>query len=166
VDHSAYRWRMRLGEVERVYIESDRYDGPWAGVADVGGVAHYFRALPEGLDLDERVFQVWAISSDALALEQEHWAIFVRWNDRFEAGDATVGKHPGFGGVDRRYDELERLLKPLRRPPDDALLFRVETVWLEPEVPRYHLDGVDYGVRWKPAESPVGGSCDGGAAWG
>jgi hypothetical protein len=141
---------MHLGEVEKVHVESDRYDGPWAGVANVGGVPHYFRAL-DGIDLDERVFQVWAISSEALALEREHWAIFVRWNDRFEAGDATVGKHPGFGGVDRRYDELERLLEPLRQPPADALLLMVETVWTEPEVPRCHLDGVDYGVRWSLA---------------
>jgi hypothetical protein len=141
---------MRLGEVERVYVESDRYDGPLAGVADVGGVAHYFRALPEGLDLDNRVFQVWPISSKILVLEQEQWAIYIRWNDRYEAGEEPVATHPGHGGTDSRYDELERLLEPLRQPPGDPLLLRMETVWLDPEPPRYHLDGVDYGIRWSP----------------
>ncbi|MEV6410365.1 hypothetical protein [Kribbella sp. NPDC051718] len=141
---------MHLGEVERVYIESDRYDGPWAGVADVGGVAHYFQAL-EGLDMDRRVFQVWPIVGETLALEQEQWAIYVRWNDRHEAGEEPLATHPGHGGVDSRYDELEQLLEPLRQPPDDTLLLRAETVWLEPKPPRYYLDGVDYGIRWRAA---------------
>ena len=80
---------MELGEVERVYVESDQYDGPLAGIADVGGVPHYFSAVPESLDPTERVFQVWPITAEALALEQEQWATFVRWNDRYEAGPAT-----------------------------------------------------------------------------
>jgi hypothetical protein len=135
---------------EPVHVENDWYDGPWCGLADVGGVAHYFHRVDyvagDG-DLDE--YFVWPATTAALAWEREQWAIFVEWNTRYEAGTATVDSHPGHRGVSARYDELNGLLTPHRTVPDDARRLVAEWRWLHGPS-RYHVNGVDYRVRWRP----------------
>lgn len=63
---------------------------------------------------------MWSASEAAVVLEREQWAIFARWNQRSEAGEAGPESHPGLGGVDARYDELTRLLAPHRQPAEGA----------------------------------------------
>lgn len=128
---------------EPVFVELDRYDGPLFGLAEVDGVAHYFRAADDG-------FFVWPADGPLLALERERWAVFAAWNARYEAGTAEPDSHPGAGGVDARYDELTALLAPHRHLPAHAR--RLAAEWRSLAGPRYRADGVDYRVRWRPAD--------------
>ncbi|MEU1289795.1 hypothetical protein [Kitasatospora sp. NPDC005856] len=142
-----------LGNVgyERVYVELDWYDGPRAGLADVDGVAHYFRAVHDHArpDAPDDEYVVWPVSESVLALEREQWAIFADWDTRRTAGCADSASHPGNGGIDARYDELEVRLAPLRHPPAHAR--RVTAQWRSIPGPRYHAEGVDCLVKWRSA---------------
>ena len=133
---------------ERVLVELEWYDGPRAGLAHVDGEPHYF----QGYDYDHAdeadAYRVWPASDEVVAWEREQWAIFARWNERREAATVESQTHPGKGGVDARYDELEILLAPFRQAPDDAR-------WLVGELrfdagARYRVDGLDYWFRWRP----------------
>ncbi|MCX2181021.1 hypothetical protein KV205_10815 [Streptomyces sp. SKN60] len=132
---------------ERVYAESDWYDGPRAGLADIGGRPHYFRSdeYDHADEADE--YRVWPASEAVVGLEREQWAIFARWNERSEAGEVGPESHPGHGGIDARYDELEQLLAPHRQAPDDARRLVGELRFVEGA--RYRVDGLDYWIRWR-----------------
>jgi hypothetical protein len=65
-------------------------------------------------------YRVWPASDVAVDGEREQWAIFARWNERYEAGTAGPETHPGHGGIDARYDELPLLLAPFRQVPCNA----------------------------------------------
>jgi hypothetical protein len=139
---------MDTGEFERVYVELERYSGPLSGVADVGSLPHYFHASDPGRVDDQ--FYVWPIAPEVFALERECWAIFVRWNERYENGEVGPEAHPGVGGIDGRYDELEARLKPCREVPADARVLVGRTEFLiDDELPRYRVDGCDYAIRWQ-----------------
>jgi len=136
---------------EPVHVELDWYDGPRAGLADINGAPHYFRAVHDHAhagEPDDEYF-VWPASETALTSEREQWAIFVEWNKHYEAGTATPESHPGHGGIDSRYDELTMLLAPHRATPQDARRLRAEWRW--PASPaRYQTGGLDYRARWRP----------------
>lgn len=136
---------------ESVHVELDWYDGPQAGLANVDGAAHYFRtvhhAVGDGEPDDE--YYVWPASDVALTWEREQWAIFVDWNTRYEAGTTTPETHPGNGAVNTRYDDLTTRLAPHRTIPDGARRLAADWQWLDGPT-RYHIDGVDYRVRWRP----------------
>lgn len=141
--------RLIADGFERVYVELEWYDGPRAGLADVDGKSHYF----QGYDYDHAdeadEYCVWPANDVAVEREREQWAIFVRWNERYEAGTAGLETHPGHGGIDARYDELDLLLAPFRQVPDDAR-------WLAGELrfdagARYRAEGPGYWFRWRPS---------------
>ncbi|RMI32482.1 hypothetical protein EBO15_41980 [Actinomadura harenae] len=96
--------------------------------------------------VDEATYHVWPATDQAAALEREQWALYVEWNQRYEAAVAEPGDHPGQGGVDARYDELESLLTPHRQAPADAR--HLLTEWRFGPGPRYQLEGIDTWVRW------------------
>lgn len=125
---------------DQVYIENDWYDGPRSGLADVGGVPHYFQAVDayQHPDQPDNEYFVWPASDTALAMEWEQWAIFVEWNTRHEAGVTTVDDHPGHGAVNARYDELATMLAPHRALPHGAT--------------RSQIDGSGYLVKWRSAQ--------------
>ncbi|MFG1793856.1 hypothetical protein [Nocardia sp. NPDC049149] len=132
---------------ERVHIESEIYDGPRAGLADIGGQPHYFDTTPDctwGGDVDE--YLVWRASEQAVAWEFERWAIYVTYAQRLEAGEVGSGSHPGYGGIDARYDELTRLLAPHRERPDTARKLVAELRFDQRE--GYRIDGTDLWFRW------------------
>jgi hypothetical protein len=140
---------MATGEFEQVYVELERYSGPLSGIADVGGVPHYFHAVDPARAEDQ--YYVWPIAPEVLGLERECWAIFVRWNEQYEQGEVGPESHPGVGGIDSRYDELEARLKPCREVPADARLLVGQTEFLiDDELPRYGVEGCDYAIRWQP----------------
>ncbi|MER7674220.1 hypothetical protein ABTY61_37970 [Kitasatospora sp. NPDC096128] len=91
---------------------------------------------------------MWPVNEAVLAPEREQWAIFARWNQRYEAGGAALDTHPGHGGVDARYDELTARLAPHREAPADARRLGAELRLTDD--PRYRIDGVDYLLRWSP----------------
>ena len=138
------------GIPERVYVENDWYDGPRAGIADIDGHPHRFKANFDDSD-DEHIgtFSVWPVAEDEMSREIEQWQIFVEWNDRYELGQTTVEDHPGNGGINARWDEIETLLRPRRSliPPDA----RRATVQVEhiPGPRRYGSSGPAYLLRWK-----------------
>jgi hypothetical protein len=134
---------------ERVYAELEWYDGPRAGLADVEGKPHYFQSddYDHADGADE--YRVWPASQAVVELEREQWAIFARWNERYEAGTVGSETHPGLGGIDARYDELSLLLAPHRQAPDDARPL-VGEVRFDAGA-RYRAEGLDYWFRWRPS---------------
>jgi hypothetical protein len=150
---------MTTGETERpdgfeaVHVELDRYNGPLTGVADVGGRPHYFQARGTGSGAPAGEFFVWPVDPAAFALEQESWGIFVRWNAGYEGGETGVESHPGVGGIDARYDELQSLLKPGREVPPDAWVLCGDIEYLIGDgVERYRVEGCDYAIRWRSSD--------------
>jgi len=139
----------QFGPPETVHVELEWYDGPRAGVADIHGVAHRFKSLfDESDDEYQSKFMVWPISDAEFVLEVEQWQIFVRWNSLYEAGKASWESHPGHGSKDRRWDELECILRPLRvQIPPQAVRALAQLVPLPREV-RYDTCGPDYELRW------------------
>ncbi|WP_020519094.1 hypothetical protein [Catelliglobosispora koreensis] len=134
---------------EPVLVENDWYDGPRSGLAYVWGKVCYFQCVRgysrPGDAVDE--FHVWPASEEAVAWEQEQWAIFTDWNDEFEAGTTTVQTHPARGGINGRYDQLQRLLAPHRVPPPNARRAFAELRFMEVDK-RFHRDGPDYECQW------------------
>lgn len=140
---------MQTSNPEHVYIENEWYDGPVAGVADIGGQPHRFMLMPtESSAMGDVIYRVWPIDAAELVLEQEQWALFVQWHERYEAGLADTSSHPGHGGVDARWDELQTALADKRQhiPPHA----RQATATLErlDDTPRYSLSGPDYLLCW------------------
>ncbi|WP_433336705.1 hypothetical protein [Spirillospora sp. CA-294931] len=123
---------------ERIHAELDRYDGPWKGLADVNGVPHYFNRMgPDALD---DPYAVWPASREAVDMEREQWAIFIRELDG-EKTEADASRHK----------ELESLLEPHRETPADARRLMAE--WrFDDRDERYDYDGIDQWVRWRPVE--------------
>ncbi|GGO54046.1 hypothetical protein [Streptomyces lasiicapitis] len=144
---------------ERVYAESEWYDGPWAGLADIDGKPHYFEmhVYDHSHEVDE--YQVWPASEAVAELEREQWAIYARWYERREAGEVGQESHPGHGGVDARYDELELLLAPHRLAPDGARRLVCELRFVAGVDVRYRVEGPDYWLRWRPRPPLIMGCC-------
>ncbi|MZD16846.1 hypothetical protein [Streptomyces bottropensis] len=133
---------------ERVHVELAWYDGPREGIADVGGVPHYFLNHDFAPSDAGDEYRVWPADEAVLALEREQWAIFAKWYARNEAGTDALGTQPGQGGVNPRYDELDLLLAPHREAPDDARRFIGELRF--DARARYRAEGVAYWFRWAP----------------
>ncbi|MET8786187.1 hypothetical protein [Streptomyces sp. NPDC004589] len=138
---------------EQVYVENDWYDGPRSGLASIGGLPHYFESVDgyANPEVDTEEFLAWPADRLTLDMEREQWNIFCSWNARYEAGEVAADSHPGGGGVDARYDELQVLLDPRRKAPADARHLVPE--WRSYERPggRYLPEGPDYLARWRPA---------------
>ncbi|WJV44129.1 hypothetical protein [Streptomyces flavofungini] len=143
--------RLIADGFERTYTVLDWYDGPRKGLAVIRGVPHYF----EGWDYDPAnaadEYDVWPASEAAVAMEREQWAIYVE----YEVSDAGRDEHPANGGVNARYDELDSLLVPHRRPPDRVRRL-VGEVRLD-DGDRYRLDGGDLWMRWRPSSEASAG---------
>jgi len=137
------------GPPEKVYVENEWYDGPRSGVADIKGRPHRFKSLFDEKD-DEYLgtFMVWSIDEESLELEIEQWCIFVNWNVLYESGKADTESHPGLGGINPRWDEIEVRLKRSRSEiPADAQKAIAEVEHINREN-RYELSGPDYMIRW------------------
>ncbi len=138
-----------FGPAEHVYVENEWYDGPRAGIADVNGMPHRFTSEWDEVG-DEYLgtYLVWPVSAEELALEQEQWAIFVAWNDRFEAGTADTNSHPGHVGTNARWDEIEAQLASKRKStPPAGKRAKVQFFPLEGGS-RYALSGPAYQLSW------------------
>ncbi len=137
------------GPPERVYVETDWYDGPKAGIADIGGLPHRFvSTFDEMRDDYSDIFLLWPVDKAELDLEIEQWAIFVEWNTRFENGEAKIDTHPAHGGISARWDEIEILLRPARTGvPTTArrALARMTALGREQ---RYTRAGPNYQLSW------------------
>ncbi|MEU3616325.1 hypothetical protein ABZ725_28980 [Streptomyces sp. NPDC006872] len=131
-----------------VCVEPAWYDGPCSGLVGIDGVAHYFQCDDVDFSRAPDECFVWPASEIPVTLEREQWGIFARRNQRYEAGTADIESHPGQGGIDARYDELEALLAPQRQAPADAR--RLVAEWRFDGEGRYRVDGVGHWGRWSP----------------
>jgi hypothetical protein len=144
----------QYGPPKRVYVENEWYDGPRAGIVDIGGNPHRFKSL---WDDDEdhylSTFLVWPVAPDVLKAEIDQWQIFVEWNNRYESGLTDVDTHPGHGGLNAFWDELEARLKASRTEvPADAMLAKAEIHPIERDV-TYAFSGPRYALSWQIATS-------------
>ena len=137
------------GPPEHVFVENEWYDGPRAGVANVGGRLHRFVSQwDEEADDYLGTFLVWPIEADEAALEQEQWQIFVHWNDQYEAGVVGSDSHPGHPGANKRWDEIASQLAAQRMSvPPFARRAKAQMLPLE-QLPRYALSGPSYQLAW------------------
>jgi hypothetical protein len=140
---------MTYGPFEHVLLETEWFDGPRAGIANVHGEPHRFLSLfDEGDDEYLGSFLVWPVGAEELALEQEQWLIFVAWNDRYEAGEVDIDTHPGHRGTNQRWDELTLLLEPARKAvPANARRAKANRIDLG-ERKRYERIGPAYQLSW------------------
>ena len=139
-----------FGPPEKVHVENEWYDGPRAGIADVGGVPHRFQSqFDEAEDEYVGTFLVWPIDAVTLSLEIEQWQIFVAWNDLYESGASDVKAHPGHGGVSERWDEIQAQLQVARAcVPSGAKRAAVKIESLE-QGRRYAPSGPSYRFCWR-----------------
>ena len=83
-----------------------------------------------------------------LQLEIEQWCIFIEWNVRYEAGDLDAETHPGHGGLDPRWDDLESILKSSRPAiPAHARKALAKYERIE-RTNRYEVGGPGYRLKW------------------
>ena len=109
--------------IEHVITEWDYYDGPKSGIALFNWIPHRFSAeFDESQDDYSEIFLLWPINDADLLLEIEQWRIFVEWNDRYEEGNSTIQFHPGHGGINARWDEIQALMATSREPPELELI--------------------------------------------
>lgn len=134
--------------MEKVYVECVWYDGPRAGVADYNSIPHRFISNFNDIEGYEDTFKLFPISDAELQLEIEQWTIFVDWNSRYEKEDMMADTHPGHGGVNQRYDEIEFFLKEKRKTiPENYIDAKAEFLPIEQQS-RYESTGPSYGVNW------------------
>lgn len=139
----------KFGPPEKVYVENEWYDGPRSGVAEINGVPHRFKSLfDEEADEYLDTFLVWPIENELLELEIEQWNLFVQWNSLYESGKLDVDSHPGYGGLNQRYDEIESYLKVSRETiPASAQRAKAKMEKID-KVGRYCSSGPAYLFRW------------------
>lgn len=139
-----------MDEMEHVYVELGRWDGPESGVADLDGEPHYFQRMwdqeEDDYSADGR-HALWPIDMAILRKEIEAWHIFVAWNIRYQNGEATTDSHPGRGDLNPRYKQLNDELKAERQIPES---FVVRQATLQPldRAKRYTKSGPDYAITW------------------
>ena len=135
--------------MENVYVENDLYDGPRSGIADFNGSPHRFIANFEDLKGYSDTFSLFPIPDDELQLEIEQWNIFVQWNKAYEAGNADTNSHPGHGGLNKRWDELESMLSLKRTTIPKTAMKVTANFEFNDQNSRYEKSGPDYGVIWE-----------------
>lgn len=107
---------------ERVHTVWEYYDGPRDGLADFRGQPHFYKCVSdEDNDDGSALYALVPIDEETLQLAKEQYAIWLAWDDRFRAGQVPLESHPGYGGKNARYDELEAIIKSrIPSPGTDA----------------------------------------------
>ena len=138
-----------FGPFERVYVENEWYDGPRVGIADIQGVPHRFRSLfDEKEDEYLSTFEIWVVSREELELEIEQWHIFVDWNVRYESGEVDVDSHPAHGSRNKRWDEIEAILKARRVDVPSHVRHAKAQFKTANHEHRYEVSGPNYLMSW------------------
>ena len=95
---------------ERVHTMTDYYDGPRGGIADFSGRPHLYTSRFDDLRGYLDVFELRAVYDETFRLAIEDWEIWLRWEDAFHAGRATLETHPALPMDRARHDELAPML--------------------------------------------------------
>lgn len=86
----------------------DLYDGVRSGIANYGNTPHYFVSVFENEYTDK--FELYPVDDAFLKLAKEQWKIYRDWEILFHTGKEQLNTHPGHGGINYRYDEIEAIL--------------------------------------------------------
>jgi len=139
-----------LAMCEHVYMVWDYYDGPVSGIADLNGTPHYFQGIYDEKEQEySEVFEATPIDDDLLKFALENQAIYREWEIKFQSGLVEKTTHPGNGGQNNRYDELEVLIREKIEAlpnPTQILSARFRGIRKHPELPKGIL--IDFEVQW------------------
>jgi hypothetical protein len=96
---------------EDVFTETDYYDGPRKGVANFCGSPHFYDCVfsDERQDYTNH-YRLTLVSADTFQLALEDWAIWLRWEKAFKAGQTTLETHPALPQEAARHIEIDRVL--------------------------------------------------------
>ena len=139
-------------DFEPVHTVWDYYDGPVTGLAGYRAKPHYFvRLFDEGADEYGERYSLSPIDAETFRIALEQWVIWSAWDVAFHSGKVSLETHPGYGGRDARYDELEaqlgdRLARVHAIPGWFEAVFRV--LANTPELPKGALRPME--VAWRP----------------
>ncbi len=138
--------------MEKVYVENDWYDGPRKGIADFNGKPHRFISNFEDVENGLETFRVFPVTKQELDLEVEQWKIFVEWNNLYESGKVDSDSHPGHGGINKKWDEIEEVLGNKRDQIPETPKIAYAAFESNGQENRYEITGPCYGVTWEIKE--------------
>lgn len=96
---------------ETVYTVTDYYDGPRRGIADFGGRPHLYDSRFDGArDEYGDAYELRGVDDETFRLALEDWAIWLRWEDAFQAGQTPQDTHPALPADRERHLEIEAIL--------------------------------------------------------
>jgi hypothetical protein len=99
---------MDTSTYEIVYTITDWYDGARAGIADFRGQPHYYQCKVDyGPDED---YLLSPLTDELFQLAMEDWAIWLRWEASFKAGNTSADTHPALPEDALRHAEITDLL--------------------------------------------------------
>lgn len=97
---------------EIVYTMTDYYDGPRTGIANFQGQPHIYQCLfDEIIDNYSDIYLLQPIDEETFKLALEDWAIWLRWEVAYAAGQSTIDTHPALPEDRVRSIELQKILK-------------------------------------------------------
>jgi len=137
---------------EDVFTETDYYDGPRKGVANFCGSPHFYDCVFSDKRQDyTNHYRLTRVSADTFQLALEDWAIWLRWEKAFKAGQTTLETHPALPQEAARHIEIDRILAVQLRtdmessttrsakflilnPPEerDGFMINLRVQWSEP----------------------------------
>ena len=119
---------------EDVFTETDYYDGPRQGVANFGGSPHFYDCVFSNERQDyTNHYRLTPIREDTFQLALEDWAIWIRWEKAFKAGQTTVETHPALPGETARHIEIKRVLADqLKTDPESSIACSAKFLILNP----------------------------------
>ncbi len=98
---------------DRVYTVTDFWDRPRVGIADFCGQPHVYQSqFDDGADDWSDVYILRPIDSETLNLALEDWAIYLRWEAAFQAGQIGLETHPALPSERPRHEALQGFLQP------------------------------------------------------
>ena len=139
---------------EHVHTVWDYYDGPRTGIADYRGTPHYYECeWDEAADEYADTFALCQIEEDTFNLAMEQWSIWREWEIAYHCGERNPDTHPGSGGQNARYDELEELLKQhvaIARATGVRAQGTFRPMNAQPKLPDGAIRELE--VRWQPSK--------------
>jgi hypothetical protein len=119
---------------ETVYSITEWYDGARGGVADFGGVPHYYenRWNDEQGDWDA-IYFLQPLDAETFELAMEDWGIWLRWEQAYKEGRTPHETHPALPEDRDRHNELRRILAArLTIAPATSIKAKAEFKYGEP----------------------------------
>lgn len=131
---------------EKVRTVHDYCDGPRSGIADYRGVPHAYKCKwDSAVDEWSTEFLLSPITPEQLAVIEEAWSIWRRYQEKFQQGTLEPGdKHPALAADWSRHMQLKPLV-------ENAL--QLDEARAEHAVPEFRATiepEHNFEVRWRP----------------